>query len=131
MSISTSFTKLVYQLFEVTGCRQAVSFTTYGRLGLYPKKDLGDLTHTLVPCWMSTPLPPRNQCMGWFTLAVYWKRLWKYPHRTCRKSTMSSILGKWPSDNDAYWKWSNLLGMLLGLQMHKSSKSLDSNMEDT
>ena len=27
--------------------------------------DLGEPTHTLVPCWMSNPLPPRNQCTGW------------------------------------------------------------------
>ena len=25
--------------------------------------DLGEPTHTLVPCWMPKPLPPRNQCM--------------------------------------------------------------------
>ena len=24
--------------------------------------DLGESTHTLVPCWMPKPLPPRNQC---------------------------------------------------------------------
>ena len=26
--------------------------------------DLGELTHTLVPCWMPKPLFPRNQCTG-------------------------------------------------------------------
>ena len=31
--------------------------------------DLGKPTHTLVPCWMPKPLPPRNQCTGWFALA--------------------------------------------------------------
>ena len=30
---------------------------------------LGEPNHTLVPCWMPKPLPPRNQCTGWFTLA--------------------------------------------------------------
>ena len=28
--------------------------------------DLGEPTHTLVPCWMLKPLPPRNRCTGWF-----------------------------------------------------------------
>ena len=28
--------------------------------------DLGEPTHTLVPCWMPKPLPPRHQCTGWF-----------------------------------------------------------------
>jgi hypothetical protein len=28
--------------------------------------DLGKPTYTLVPCWIPKPLPPRNQCMGWF-----------------------------------------------------------------
>ena len=28
--------------------------------------DLGEPTHTLVPCWMSKPLPSRNRCTGWF-----------------------------------------------------------------
>ena len=28
--------------------------------------DLGEPTHTLVPCWMPKPLPPRNRCTGWF-----------------------------------------------------------------
>ena len=31
------------------------------------KRDLGKPTHTLVPCCMPKPLPPRNQCTGWFT----------------------------------------------------------------
>ena len=26
---------------------------------------MGKPTHTLVPCWMPKPLPPRNQCTGW------------------------------------------------------------------
>ena len=30
---------------------------------------MGKPTHTLVPCWMPKPLPPRNQCTGWFALA--------------------------------------------------------------
>ena len=32
--------------------------------------DLGEPTHTLVPCWMPKPLPTRNQCMGSFTPAL-------------------------------------------------------------
>ena len=28
--------------------------------------DLDEPTHTLVPYWMPKPLPPRNQCTGWF-----------------------------------------------------------------
>ena len=31
--------------------------------------DLGEPTHTLVPCWMPKPLPTRNQCMGGFAPA--------------------------------------------------------------
>ena len=31
--------------------------------------DLGEPTHTLVPCWMPKPLPPRDQWMGWFAPA--------------------------------------------------------------
>jgi hypothetical protein len=32
--------------------------------------DLGEPTHTLIPCWMSKPLPPRIQCTGWFAPAT-------------------------------------------------------------
>ena len=28
--------------------------------------DLGEKTHTLIPCWMPKPLPSKNQCTGWF-----------------------------------------------------------------
>lgn len=31
--------------------------------------DLGEPTHTLVPCWMPEPLPPRNQCTSCFAPA--------------------------------------------------------------
>ena len=31
---------------------------------LFMTRDLGKPTHTLVPCWMPKPLPPRNQCTG-------------------------------------------------------------------
>jgi hypothetical protein len=30
------------------------------------EEDLGVPTHTLVPCWTPKPLPPRNQCTGWY-----------------------------------------------------------------
>ena len=30
---------------------------------------LGELTHTLVPCWTPKPLPLRNQCTSWFAPA--------------------------------------------------------------
>ena len=30
------------------------------------KGDLGKPTYTLIPCWIPKPLPPRNQCTGWF-----------------------------------------------------------------
>ena len=30
---------------------------------------LGKPTHTLGPCWTPKPLPPRNECTGWFALA--------------------------------------------------------------
>ncbi len=33
-------------------------------------EDLGEPTHTLVPCWMPKPLPPRNQCTGCFAPAM-------------------------------------------------------------
>ena len=33
-------------------------------------EELGEPTHTLVPCWMPRPLPPRNQCAGCFAPAV-------------------------------------------------------------
>ena len=33
--------------------------------------DFGEPTHTLVPCWMPKPLPPRNQCTGWFAPALH------------------------------------------------------------
>ena len=32
--------------------------------------DLGEPTHTLIPCWMSKPLPPRNECTGCFAPSV-------------------------------------------------------------
>jgi hypothetical protein len=28
-------------------------------------------TQTLVPYWMPKPLPPRNQCTGWFATAMF------------------------------------------------------------
>ena len=31
--------------------------------------ELSEPTHTLVPCWMPKPLPPRNQCTGCFAPA--------------------------------------------------------------
>ena len=30
----------------------------------------GAPTHTLIPCWMPKPLPPGNQCTGWFAQAA-------------------------------------------------------------
>ena len=41
-------------------------------LSLYQLWDLGEATHTFVLCWMPKPLPPRNQCTGWFALAKLW-----------------------------------------------------------
>ena len=32
--------------------------------------DLGEPTHTLIPCGMPKQLPPRNQCTGWFAPAL-------------------------------------------------------------
>ena len=32
--------------------------------------DLGEPTHTLILCWMSIPLPPKNESMDCFTPAV-------------------------------------------------------------
>ena len=32
----------------------------------FTRSRLGEQTHTLVPCWMPKPLPPRNQCACWF-----------------------------------------------------------------
>ena len=29
--------------------------------------DLGEPTHTLIPCWMTKSLPPRNECTSCFT----------------------------------------------------------------
>ena len=34
------------------------------------KSDLGEPTHTLIPCWMPKPLTPRNQYTGWFAPAT-------------------------------------------------------------
>ena len=39
--------------------------------------DLSEPFHTLIPCWTPKPLPPRNQCMGWFAptaLPFSWAR---------------------------------------------------------
>ena len=33
--------------------------------------ELGEPIHTLVPCWMPKPLPPRNKCTGCFAPAGY------------------------------------------------------------
>ena len=33
-------------------------------------KGEGEPTHTMVPCWMTATLPPRNQCMVCFATAV-------------------------------------------------------------
>jgi hypothetical protein len=33
-------------------------------------EDLGTPTYTLVPCWMPKPLPPKNQCTGWFATTL-------------------------------------------------------------
>ena len=32
--------------------------------------DLGEPTHTLAPCWMPKPLPPRNECTCCFAPAT-------------------------------------------------------------
>ena len=34
-------------------------------------EELDKPTHTLVPCWMIVALPPRNECMGCFTPAMF------------------------------------------------------------
>ena len=39
-------------------------------IGKALEADLGERTHTLVSCWMPKPLPPKNQCTGWFTPAL-------------------------------------------------------------
>ena len=49
--------------YSLTAIRVTDLFTTPYRLG-----DLGEPIHTLLPCWMPKPLPPRNQCTSWFTL---------------------------------------------------------------
>jgi hypothetical protein len=38
--------------------------------------DLGEPTHTLVPCRMSKPLPLRNQCKGWFDPTELCRGFW-------------------------------------------------------
>ena len=40
--------------------------TIPGHLRHQAPLDLGKPTRTLVSCWMPKPLPPRNQCTGWF-----------------------------------------------------------------
>lgn len=34
------------------------------------ENDKGELTHTLIPYWFPSTLPPRDECMGWFALPV-------------------------------------------------------------
>ena len=46
------------------------------------KRGLGKPTHTLVPCWMPKPLPPRNQCTGWFAPA-------------CKRWAWWGTMGRW------------------------------------
>jgi hypothetical protein len=50
------------------------------------KRDLGEPTHTLIFCWMPNPLPPRNQCTGWFA-------------PTCKRWAWWGTMGRW-------WVWS-------------------------
>ena len=71
--------KRIHYNAQVVHCSQIVS----------SKNNLGKPTNTLVPCWMPKPLPPRNQCTGWFTPALqewwrdYSKRDSKVPLKRC------------------------------------------------
>ena len=38
---------------------------------MFEFNNLGEPTHTLVPCWMPKPLPLRNKCTGWFLQAEF------------------------------------------------------------
>ena len=56
----------------------SVIFVKHTRWCTFEAHDLGEPTHPLVPCWMRKPLPPRNECMGWF---VSTKDSWPYVNR--------------------------------------------------
>ena len=65
-------------------------------------EDLGEPTHTLVPCWMPKPLPPRNQCTGWFAptvredvskcISLQLKRVTKSLTESCLRRLLGIIL---------------------------------------
>jgi hypothetical protein len=57
--------------------------------------DLGEPTHTLVPCWMPKPLPPRNQYTGWFAPTI------SMGTRAQHKQKRSLILAAWNCSQDA------------------------------
>ena len=58
-------------LYQYTGCfalaqnpyRQETNVHFVLSQPLNP--NLGEPTHKLVPCWMPSPLPSRNECMDW------------------------------------------------------------------
>ena len=60
-----------YFYWMETGSPKSMNFTLISSfiLGASHLHDLGEPIHTLVPSWMPQPLPPRNQCMGWFAPA--------------------------------------------------------------
>ena len=61
-------TLMIYALFTQEYIIYPIYFFTIlneGKLEL-TKGNLGKPTHTLLACWMPKPLPPRNQCTGWF-----------------------------------------------------------------
>ena len=50
------------ELVEVQNFRKIIDHSR-GICRIHPDLDEPS-THTLVPCWMPKPLPPRNQCTG-------------------------------------------------------------------
>ena len=54
---------------ECTGCAASYNKNDSGHSDTSPPwltLGEGKPTHTLVPCWLPKPLPPRNECMGCF-----------------------------------------------------------------
>ena len=64
--VETIPTSAIHGIYEVYPMTSWWHWSTFRFPSKWNCKDLGKPTYTLVPCWMSNPWPPRNECMGCF-----------------------------------------------------------------
>ena len=94
----------------------------------YRKIDLGEPTHTIVPCWMPKLLPPRNKCTDCFAPAPQNCNPFDfYPPTSCKFA--QPYTGAYLSRSDAWsLKWSVMDASTLLSRVLMSSKCLCSKI---